>query len=167
MLASEHWTVLFPFRMSVRQKAFPEILRFQINRPSALTTPPSSSHPRALPLKRYTVILAAETWTVLQLLTWPFSTAGVERNWRHGACCCGPEASQEAQLYRWGRGGREWRAGGENYSELPQEEEKTVDEFSEQFFLWMHSHQRGILVKMFVLGFTDLWKSPNPAVTWK
>lgn len=142
---ADRWAVNRPvsFRMQVRQKAFLETRRrFQTHRLSALTTPPSSSHPRALPLKRYTVTLAAET--VLHLPTWPFSTVGVKRNWRHGALCCGPEAGQEAQLHRGGRGGGR-RAGGENYSELPKEEEKTFDHFSEQFFLWMHSHQRGIL----------------------
>lgn len=56
LLASERWTILFPFRMEVRLKAFTETRRrYQINRPSAPSTPPSSSHPRALPLQRYTV----------------------------------------------------------------------------------------------------------------
>lgn len=158
---------LFSFRMQVRQKAFPEApRRFQSNRPSAPTTPPSSSHPRALPLKRYAVILAAETCTVLQLLTWLCSTAGVKRNRRHGAHCCGPEAGQEAQLHRGRRGGGGWWAGGENYSELPKEEEKTLDKFSEQFFLWLYSHQRGILVQTVCFG-SRLWKSLNRTLTWK
>lgn len=107
-------------------------------------------------------ILSAGTWMVLQRLTRPFFFAGVKRNWRHGPWCRGPEAGEEAHRYRGGRGGGSWRAGGENFSKLPKEEEKTLDEFPEQFFLWLHSHQRGVLVQPGCLeSFTERWKSLN------
>lgn len=162
LLSSERWTVLSPFRMSVRQKVSPETpRRYQSNHPSAPKTPPSLSHPRALPLQRYTVY--SFCWN-LDGFTATDETlfAGVKRNWRHGPCCCGPEAGEEAHRDRGGRGGGSWRAGGKNFSKLPKEEEKALDEFPEQFFLWLHSHQRGILVQPFCLeSFTERWKSLN------
>lgn len=87
------WSLLFDFRISVRQKVSPETRRlFKINRPSVPTTPPSSSRPRARPLKRYTPRMCFHHGAVLQHLMWTFSTAGVKGNRRHGARSCGSEA---------------------------------------------------------------------------
>lgn len=70
---------------------------------------------------------------------------GPGRDWRQGPHCCRSKAGQEAHLARRRGGGRAkgWRRPEHNICQLPQEEEANPNEFSEQFFLRMHSNQRG------------------------
>lgn len=70
--------------------------------------------------------------------------AGAERNRGHGPRLVRPEAGQEAQRAGGGRGNG-GRGGGEDHCQLPQEEEKTLDQFPEQLLLGMHSDQRGVV----------------------